>query len=126
MEKYVIRVSNHAVDRVRERSGINKKSAQKLAERAYARGIKQSDVKGTLNKYIKNISDKENYRGLDIRIYGDKAFVFSNSGKYVDKLIDFNGNKIITLVTILQIPNNLINNVQGAMNKKKKGDKLYE
>ena len=39
--------------------------------------------------------------------------------KYNDILIDSNGKGIITLVTILQIPNNLIKNVQGAISKKK-------
>lgn len=119
MNEYTIRVSEHALDRIRERSGINKKSAQKLAERAYANGVKHSEVKGSLNKYIASICFKHKHKGTDIRLYGDKVFIFSKRGKYNDILIDSNGKGIITLVTILQIPNNLIKNVQGAISKKK-------
>lgn len=38
--KTVIEVTDHAFDRLRERSGINRKAAVRLSERAYERGLK--------------------------------------------------------------------------------------
>lgn len=119
MNNYIIKVSDHAFNRIKERSGINKKAAQRLAERAYHNGIKHNEVTGSLHKFISGICKKSKTSGTDIRIYGDKAFLFSIKGKFAEELISKDGEKIITLITILQVPNYLIKNVNGAMNKKR-------
>ena len=42
--KTVVEVTEHAFDRLRERSGINKKAAVRLSERAYEKGIKHNET----------------------------------------------------------------------------------
>lgn len=119
MSNYTIRISEHASDRIRERSGINKKAAQKLAERAYEQGIKHSETSGNLYRFISSITCSHKHKGTDIRLYGDKVFIFSKFTKFKEKITDTEGNRIITLVTVLQIPNNLNNRVKSIMSRKK-------
>ena len=92
-------VTDHALSRLRERSGLNAKAAQKLAERSYFKGLKHSDTKGNLFKYINTVTLKSN-KGSDIRIYGDKVYVFNKA--------ELNESNKIKLVTVLQLPQNLI------------------
>lgn len=114
MENKIV-VSRHALDRMRERSGLNKKSVQKVAERAYEKGIKHSDVHGDLYRYISGVAGRSS-RGADIRLYGDKAFIF-NKNRLSDnrvKLID----KYILLVTVIQLPPNLVKKLQYVKDSK--------
>lgn len=103
-----VEVSRHAENRLRERSGINKKSVERLAERAYYSGIKHSQTKGRLFKYISSIAIKSD-KGTNIRIFGDKLFVFNNKGI----------NKVV-LVTVLQVPSNLTRNINSYVKVKKR------
>lgn len=114
---YKIIITDHAFNRLRERSGINKKASVRLAEKAYSSGIKHSDVSGRLYKYVSSITGKTR-KGADIRIYGDKVYIFNNRGKNSDLQYDEEGNRLIFLVTVMQIPNNLSKNVIGTMSKK--------
>jgi len=99
----VIRVSDHALDRLRERSGLNKKSVQRVAEKAYTNGIRHNEVNGSLHKYISSIAYNSS-KGTDIRLYGDKVFIFNKTDKHNNKVFEENG-RVIFLVTVLQIPN---------------------
>lgn len=89
MENDVI-ITNHAYDRAKERLSLSSSALERFASKAFKEGIKHSDTKGKLNKYITKIwgATKE---VNNIRIYGENVFLF------VD-------NKLITLY---QIPNEL-------------------
>lgn len=102
MKEYKLTVSEHAEKRLKERSGLNKKSVQKNAERAYSKGIKHSETKGNLNKYVCGLTNKYHKKGTDIRIYGDKVFIFIRKQDIYDPNMDY-----IVLITVLQIPNDL-------------------
>lgn len=84
-------VTKHAEKRLKKRSGLTKKSIQRMAERAFTEGVKHKDTKGALNKWITSLYFKKEV-GNNIRLYGDKVFIFSD-------------NK---LITVFQIPNNLV------------------
>lgn len=86
----LIEITNHAYDRAKERLSLNKKTFLKLAESAYLKGIKHSDTKGSLCKYITKIWFS--YKSADnVRIYGQNVFLFR-------------GN---LLITVYQLPNDL-------------------
>lgn len=70
-----VKVTNHAKKRIIERAGINKRSVIKSAERAFTCGLEHSDLTGILKKYIDKIYLKEK-KANNIRIYGDKVYLF--------------------------------------------------
>lgn len=115
---YIINVSNHACDRLRERSGLNKKSVERLANRAYSKGLKCSELKGNVYKYVSSITGKSS-KGCDIRIFGDKVFIFSKLNKSKQVEYDDNNKRIITLITVMQVPSNLVKQLNCIKNNKK-------
>jgi len=95
---YSIILSNHAKNRMVERSGINKKSTVRIAEKAYKDGISQSQATGSLLRYISYIAGKS-YKNCDIRIFNEKVYVFRDT-----KERDEEGRFIIKMVTMLNLP----------------------
>lgn len=92
-------ITRHAEKRLAERSGLNKSAMQRMCNRAFYNGIKHSDTKGRLNKWVTSLYFR-NPKANNLRLYGDKVFIFS------DKI----------LVTVMQIPNNLKKDLR-AMSK---------
>lgn len=84
------KTTNHARDRMKERCGFNKSSIDRMAKIAYNKGLRHKDCGGRLNKYITNIYF-EYETANQIRIYGDKVYLFK------DEL----------LITVFNLPNNL-------------------
>lgn len=101
-------LTEHSKTRLKERCGLNKDSLERIAEKAFLNGITHSETKGNLNKWITSLYF-QNCAANNIRLYGDKAYLFT-------------GNK---LITIIQIPNNLLDAVH-KINKKKKEDLIGE
>ena len=97
----MVEVSRHALKRLQERSGLSKKSAQRIAEKAFTRGITHGETKGNLNKYVTSLYFN-NTKANNIRLYGDKAFIFAGE----------------TLVTVLQIPSNLTKDMKKLVKNK--------
>ena len=46
----MVTVSKHAVRRLKEHCGLNKRSAQRMADKAFTDGIRHTDTRGRLNK----------------------------------------------------------------------------
>ena len=88
--KPLISVTNHAYDRAKQRLSWKNNVLYKMAEKAYLEGIKHSDTKGTLNRYITKLF-MEHKTANNIRIYGENIFFFSHN----------------ILITIYQLPNNV-------------------
>ena len=86
----MVTVSKHAVRRLKEHCGLNKRSAQRMADKAFTDGIRHSDTRGRLNKWVTSLYFY-NRTADNIRLYGDKAYIFAES----------------TLVTGIQIPPDL-------------------
>lgn len=81
-------ITEHAYLRAKERLSLNHKSFYKLATKAYKKGIKHSDTKGSLNKYIASIWFK--YKNAsNVRIFGENIFLFNKN----------------VLITVYQVPN---------------------
>ncbi len=80
-------ITRHACKRLHERSGMNKRSMNRMARRALLAGYGLSNTRGRLNAWMN--SKIENYgKGKDMRVYGDKLWVFEEG----------------VLLTVLQIP----------------------
>ena len=82
-------LTNHAQERLKERHGVkNRKTAQRLCDNAYERGVKTDRAKGPLKKWI----DKKSRPGSYISCYQNLAFVFSDAAE---------------CITVLEMPMNL-------------------
>lgn len=93
-----MQVSEHAQERLKKRNGFNKKACERMAQKALTEGITHSQTKGRLNKWITHLYFR-NQRANNIRLYGDKAYIFCDE----------------TLVTVLQIPSNLMKNLNAMI-----------
>ena len=82
-------ITRHARERVKERIGVPSKSADKLANAAWEKGLKHTELKGHLKKYVdsKVIDSK-----ATPRVYAQFLYLFSRDGK---------------LRTVLTLPGNL-------------------
>lgn len=84
-------VSKHAKQRMKERCGYNSKCIERMAKKAFDEGITHKQTKGQLNKWVTKLFFY-NKHANNIRLYGDKAYIFCDT----------------VLVTVVQIPNNLM------------------
>ena len=89
-EDTTVNVTKHATKRIRQRLGINKKSADKNAEKALKYGITHSEAKGKLCKYMDGIF-LLNCRPNNMRVYNHSVYLFR-------------GN---TLITVIALPHSL-------------------
>lgn len=70
------RASKHAKQRVKERCGVNKKSADRVAKLAIERGVARENTKGQLRKWL-DAKQENSSEGSRILVWGDKAYIFS-------------------------------------------------
>lgn len=92
-------VSRHAEMRLKERTGINRSAMQRIADKAFDVGFAHAETKGNLRKWVTSLYF-HNQQANNIRLYGDKAYIFCDQ----------------TLVTVLQIPSNLRNDMRAMVN----------
>lgn len=84
----MVQITQHGKARVRKRCGLPSKSVSRMVQEALDKGLKHSETTGRLNRYITALYFK-NQKANNIRIYGDKVYIFSNE----------------TLITVLNLPN---------------------
>lgn len=100
-----IQMTNHAKERTKKRIGLSKKNADKNAQKAYDFGIKHSDTKGSLHKYMDSLY-LSHLNSNNTRIYNRKVYLFH------DKLC----------ITVLNLPNKfseLCDKIQKRINEQK-------
>lgn len=95
-----MRVSKHAKERSKERNGWNEKTTERMVQKVLEKGIPHRQTKGRLNKWVTSLYFK-NTDANNIRLYGDKAYIFHNK----------------TLITVLQIPANLTRDMENLICK---------
>ncbi len=94
----IVTVTKHAEERLIERCGLNKKSVQRMSDKAFNDGIRHGQTKGSLKKWVDGLYFT-NKTANNIRLYGDKAFIFMNE----------------KLITVIQIPSNLRNAMKALL-----------
>lgn len=97
-----VEITRHAEQRIRERMGLNKKSIERMAQKAYDNGIKHSETKGRLRKYITKVYF-QNENANNIRLYGNMLYIFSNE----------------RLITVFYLPRDLTKNLQDMVKREK-------
>lgn len=94
-------VTDHALHRLRERVGINKKSCAKYVSKVYEQGIRHGETNGNLHKYISMKTCNVNKKGNEPVVYGEHIYWF------VSNLNKETAEEVATLVTVHTLPNNL-------------------
>ena len=98
-------LTNHAKERLKQRNGLNKKSMQRIAERAFNDGLDRKQTSGNLRKFLEPFYTYEENIFPVIKIYGDKVFIFKEDDNfYFDDYGKKITRKVIKLITVLQIP----------------------
>lgn len=92
----------HSKERLRERSGLNKKSIDRMVEIAYNKGYSHSQTKGRLKKWVDGLFFYD-MSATNIKLYGDKAYLFKKNG---------------TLITVLQVPSDLTKDLKKMIKEK--------
>jgi hypothetical protein len=97
----VLDVTHHGTKRIRERCGIKAKGVDRLAKIAFEKGLTHSETKGELKRYITSLYFY-NKTANNIRIYGDKVYIFCDE----------------VLVTVLDLPRTYRNIVNKLMRRR--------
>lgn len=92
----MVAVTTHAKKRLKERCGINKNSAECMAERAFTKGISFENASDTIKKYISSVFLKNDKTCNNIRIYGNIVYIFDNR----------------TLITVYPLPQIIHNEIE--------------
>lgn len=90
----IVRLSKHSELRMKQRCGLNKRSQQRMADKAYQQGISFFEAKGKLKHWLSLQYFNGQCRANAIKVYGDKCYIFRDK----------------TLITVLQIPPNVMRN----------------
>ena len=83
-----LQVSRHGERRARQRVGLPKKSVERNVQRALTEGIGYREASGALRRYISWLYELYDGNGNNIRIYGDKVWIFHDA----------------ILITVLNVP----------------------
>lgn len=86
-------ITNHAKERVKERCGIKKSSAERYARLAFDRGKTREAFTGSIKKWLDKIYLPEG--GGNVYVFADKAFIFAEQ------------QETAFLITALRIPTKL-------------------
>lgn len=107
-------LTDHAYMRIKERMGLSKEAAVRMAERAFCDGIDHSETTGRLHKYLAGEAYKYMKPGTRIVIYGEMVYCFVRLR--TTKTIE----NCALLITVIYIPNNLKSNALGLQKRKRK------
>lgn len=92
-EDGIIYISEHAMQRLWERNGWNRKTALRMIKKIYDNGIHMENVKKNVKKWLEAQLDMS-AKGYYYIVYGQFAYLFNYN----------------TLVTLIHIPNQLVTN----------------
>lgn len=86
-EEDTIYISEHAMQRLKERNGWNKETAMRMLKKVCDKGKRETEIKGYLSKWIKDKISNNN-KGDYYILYGEYLYVFNYK----------------TLVTVFNVP----------------------
>lgn len=86
----MVKVTEHAEKRAKERCGWSRSAIHRMAEKAFVEGTTHAETRGKLHRYLSKIFMKEQNTN-NLRIYGTNIFLFAGS----------------TLITVYNIPKDM-------------------
>ena len=88
-------LTKHSISRLEQRCGVSKKTASKVAKRAFRTGITHAETHGELHRFLDSIYLSQK-KGTNMRIYGNAVYVFKGD----------------VLITVIRIPDNLLTEIK--------------
>lgn len=101
-----MKVTKHGKRRMKQRCGVGRNTSNSVASRAYNEGIKHKDTQGDLRKWIDGLYLSKKTAN-NVRLYNHKCYLFCGE----------------SLVTVLNIPDNLIEEYKSLDKRTKKNNK---
>ncbi len=101
-----VTLTRHAARRTKQRLGIPKRSAEHNAKKALEHGIRHSETRGSLNRYITSLYFN-NRKANNIRILNQQVYIFQDS----------------TLITVFPLPGKYRGTVDKIMRSRKETGK---
>ncbi len=98
-----MKVTKHAEKRIKQRIGVPKSGAAKLAKTVLEKGLKHCEAVGSLRRYIDGLYLKH-LNANNIMVYGEKTYLFCND----------------VLITVLPLPRELFEKAKNALARKRK------
>ena len=86
-ENISLSISKHAYDRLKERNGWSKKTANRMLQKIYDYGVRPEDVKGYLKSWINRKADMFD-DDREFVLFGEKLYIFYEG----------------TMITVLPVP----------------------
>lgn len=99
----LINITTHGKKRIKKRCGVNMKSAQRIANIAFENGLSRFDISGCFRKYIDHLYFSYGKQANNIRVYGDKVYIFCER----------------VLVTVLDLPHRYRKTANNQMIKRR-------
>jgi len=81
----VTALTQHGAERMRERAGLSRPAAVRIAERAYANGLHPKDFSGSFRRYLDGLYLSHG-QAANIRVYGEHVYLFSVEGRLITTL----------------------------------------
>lgn len=95
-------VTKHGSKRIRDRVGVNKRAVERVAKKAFEEGLTHAEAKGNLRRWM-SMTFRRYVRGNQMRIYGEKLYIFHND----------------RLITVIDVPSNLKGLIKESMESRK-------
>ena len=108
MKQQSFYVTNHARQRIHERMGVRKKTSERVTSIALTKGLTKKETKGKLKKYLNSLFLSHD-KGNNVRVFAEKVFIFE-------------GNR---LITVLSLPNEFKNLANICLSEKRESKKVY-
>lgn len=96
-----IRITQHARERAEQRTGLTGAALEKLAEKAFADGLKHEDCRGKLRRYMDR-AFLVHGKGNENRIWGRYVFIFEGP----------------SLITVMHLPKEFVRAVENRLERK--------
>ena len=71
-------ISKHAYQRIKERNGWNKKTADRMIKKIYVDGLRKEQIKGYKKQWFMHKEDSSD-KNKEYVVYGDYVYIFSNN-----------------------------------------------
>lgn len=109
----VIKITNHAFQRSKERFGLSKIATYRMSEKAFKKGLSVDDMSGALQKHFTTKLGFDWNQKIHYRVYGNAIYVFAEAENA------YGDNTYPLLLTVTTIPKSLKLQAKGQFKKNK-------
>ena len=91
MSKLQLKITKHAYQRGKERLSWKRKTLERMADKAFFKGVNYPKTRGKLRRYVEELCENHGHK-VSVKIYGENLYIFKHN----------------VLITVYRVPNELI------------------